>query len=214
MDNKKFKKFNQKGFGITELLVSVMIFSLVLLSISAFSNITLVNLGTENQMSSAARELRTAMNLLSSELRMGASVSPYLPGNTPATVNCLAQIVATSTTIKFLVVHDDNSVSPGIQPYYVGYSYDSINKQLLRGEVAALSTTSCGLPGPDPLSIIYSRVLADKVTTYDSNGDGLLEPVFALSNGMLTVNLAVDIKGANKSTRSQGIKTTIFTRTG
>jgi len=88
MDNKKFKKFNQKGFGITELLVSVMIFSLVLLSISAFSNITLVNLGTENQMSSAARELRTAMNLLSSELRMGASVSPYLPGNTPATVNC------------------------------------------------------------------------------------------------------------------------------
>jgi len=202
------------GFGITELLVSLFIFSFVMLSLSSFSNLTFANLGVENRASAAARELKNAMELLSSELRMSSAVSPYLPGDIPATVNCSSQIVATATSIKFLVVHDDSDGDSGIQPYYVGYVYDPAKQQLLRGEIAKLSSTNCTLPAGDPTSSNYARVIADRVYQWDSNKDGSDEPIFQYSSKVLTVNILTKATGSNGTKIDQGITTKIFTRSG
>ncbi len=203
---------NEQGVGVAELLVGVFIFSIIILAISSFANLTFTNLGLENRASASSRELRNALALMSSELRMGSSVSPYLPGDDPAIINCLSQISTSSTSIRFLVIHDDISATSGIQPYYVGYSYDATKKQLLRGEIPGISITNCALPPGDPLSSAYARVVADRVYTYDNNGDGADESVFSYANGTLNVNLAVRVAAQNGTQRTQGVTTRIFTR--
>ena len=211
----KLERLNKKELGATvsELLVSVLVFGLVSTSIASYATNIFTSLGLENRASASSRELRNAISLLSSELRMGASVSPYLPGEDPSLVHCQSQTIATGTTIRFLVVHDDPSVIPGIQPYYVGYSYNSSTNQLYRGEVPGVTVTSCALPTEDPLSESYARVVAERVYPYDSNGDGIAEPIFAYNSGTLTINLAVEVEAPNGESRTQGISTRIYTRT-
>lgn len=204
---------NCKGFGVAELLVSVMIFGIAILAIASFTNLTFANLGAENRASSSMRELRSAIALMSAELRMSSNVSPYLPGNTPSSVNCTAQISATATSIKFLVVHDDSAAAGGIQPYYVGYTYDAATRQLRRGEIPGVSITGCGLPAGDPVSGSYARVVADRLFPWDADKNGVADPVFSYSGGVLTVNLAVQAEGAQNFDRSQGLSTKIFART-
>lgn len=201
-----------KGFGVAELLVSVTIFGIALLAIGSFTNLTFANLGAENRASSSMRELRSAISLMSAELRMSSNISPYLPGDTPASVNCTAQITADATNIRFLVVHDDASVAGGIQPYYVGYTYDAVNRRLLRGEIPGVTITGCGLPAGDPTTITYARVVADRVFPWDADGNGADDPVFAYSAGILTVNLSVQVTGAQNAARFQGLSTKIFAR--
>lgn len=210
--SKILRRDYESGFGVAELLVSTVIFSIILLGMVSYSNLTFSNLGLENRASSSARELRNAISLLSSELRMSSSVSPYLPGDNPDDVTCSSQITATSNSIRFLVVHDDSSAPSGIQPYYVGYIYDVNSKQLLRGEIPGTTTTNCSLPVENPLSPDYARVVADRVSPFDQNGDGITEPPFYFANGTLTINLSIEVDGQNGAKRSQGISTRIYAR--
>lgn len=203
---------NQKGLGLVEVLVSIFIFSIAIVSIAAFNKLTFGNLGAENRISSSMRELKNAVGLLSAELRMSASISPYLPGNLPATVNCLSTIQASSNSISFLVVHDDSTASDGIQPYHVGYIYDSTTHQLRRGEIPGTTTRSCSFPGGDPTSAQTAKVIADHVYPRDVNGDGVAEPIFTYANGRLDINLSVEAPGPKGFERNQGISTRIFTR--
>jgi hypothetical protein len=158
------------------------------------------------------RELKNAVGLLSAELRMSASISPYLPGNLPATVNCLSSIQASNNSISFLVVHDDSTAADGIQPYHVGYAYDPTTNQLRRGEIPGVTTRSCTFPGGDPTSTQIAKVIADNVYPRDVNGDGITEPIFSYTNGILDINLSVEAPGPKGFERNQGISTRIYTR--
>ena len=203
---------NERGFGLTEVLVSVFIFGIAWLSISSFNSLTFGNLGIENKISASVREARNAVNLLSTELRMSSTISPYIPGNSTSLVDCTDFIEASSTAIKFLVVHDDYAAPNGIQPYYVGYSYDPNSKILLRGEVPAPITTTCSIPAEDPTSAQYAKTIAQRVAQTDINEDGIIEPIFHFSDGVLTVNLEVEATGPSRLFREQKISTRIFTR--
>jgi hypothetical protein len=203
---------SQKGIGLVEVLVSIFIFSIAIVSIAAFNRLTFGNLGAENRISSSMRELKNAVGLLSAELRMSASISPYLPGNLPAVVNCLTSIQSSNNSISFLVVHDDSAADDGIQPYHVGYTYNSDTHQLLRGEIPGITTRSCLFPGGDPTSSQIAKVIADRVYPRDINGDGIAEPIFSYANGILDINLSVEAPGPKGFERNQGVSTRIYTR--
>jgi|GEM_PF-2759780 len=202
----------ESGFGLPEILVSIFIFGIVLVTVGSFNRLTFGTLGVENRISSSMKELRNAVTLLSTELRMSSSISPYIPGNSPALANCLSNIDASATTVRFMVVHDDSSASNGIQPYYVGYSYNPATRQLLRGEIPGTSTANCSLPNGDPTAQSVAKVIADNVYPWDSNQDGTSEPIFYYSNGTLEVNLSITASGPKGFKRRQGLSTLIYTR--
>jgi Tfp pilus assembly protein PilW len=203
---------HNSGFGLTEALVSVFIFGLVLLSISSFNTLTFGNLGLENKISASVREARNAINLLSTELRMSSTMSPYIPGNSPALVDCADFIEASNNMIKFLVVHDDYTATNGIQPYYVGYLYDSDSKTLLRGEIPAPTTTTCSIPAGDPTSQQHAKIVAQRVSPTDIDDNGVIEPIFHFSDGVLNINLEVAAFGPGILFRAQKISTRVYTR--
>ncbi|MCB9029420.1 MAG: hypothetical protein H6619_00055 [Deltaproteobacteria bacterium] len=194
------------GYSLVELIVSLMLFSVLIFGMTTYSDTTLRDLGLENRTADAVREVRNTVSVMSSELRMGSNISPYLPGNDPSLVSCSSQLTASSTTIRFLVVHDDVSATSGIQPYYVGYMYDAATRRLLRGEVQGLSTTSCTLPSDDPLSGSNARVIAEKVVQVGA------QPVFSLNGSILTVTFGVEVDGGAGLSKTQNFSTRVFVR--
>lgn len=203
----------QSGFTLAELLVSLSIFSLLGMSFVTFSTSALQRLSVENRISSASQELMNGLELLSSELRMSSSVSPYLVGTTATVVTCGSALSVTTTKVKFLVVQDENVASTwGLQPYYVGYYYNSATKQLLRGEIAGASITNCTLPAGDPTGVTYAKVLAENVVQIDADGNGTLDPVFSTSGNSIVVNLGVQITGVKNTVVTQKMPTTIYRR--
>lgn len=189
---------SEHGFTLTELLVGMGIFSIVGLAMVSFTSRSFRILGVETKASEAAAELRNGIALLSTELRMSTSISPYIVGNVETVVNCSSQVAITGNTVRFLVTEDDaSSSSSGMKAYYVGYQYNTTTGELLRGEVQAPSVYNCTLPASDPLSTSNAKTLARKVVLIDSNSNGSLEPAFALSGGSLVVNLGVEVQSAD-----------------
>ncbi len=198
------------GFTLTELLVSMGIFSVVGLAMVSFASRSFRILGVETKASEAAAELRSGLALLSTELRMSTSVSPYLVGNVEAVVDCSAQVSISGNTVRFLVTEDDESgSSSGMTAYYVGYKYDSASGELMRGEVEAPSVFNCTLPAGDPLASGYAKTLARKVVLIDSDGDGDVEPAFAHSGSSLVVNLGVEVQSPDGRTIQQPTSTRV-----
>ena len=202
----------QNGFTLIELLVAISLFAIFSLGVVSFMTYNFRQIGLEARSAVAAQELRNAVNLLSNELRMGNSVSPYLPGIDASVVTCSANLQVTADSIRFLVVHDDNTAVNGMTAYYVGYRYDSTTETLFRGEVASTSTTSCVVPGTDPLAADVEQILARRVVRIDSNDDLTLEPIFSFANPTLTVNLGMEVRGNNDRTMTQELSTQIRTR--
>lgn len=214
MLNKNLKIIkNQKGFTLTELLVSIGIFASVSAAIMTFAGKSFENLSMENRASSAALELQNALALISTELRMSGAASPYLPGTTLSLTKCTSALAVTATTIKFLVTQDESAGSYGIKKYYVGYKYDAVNKQLLRGEIVSTSIYNCTVPLGDPTSNVYAKVIADNIVQIDSNSNGVLDSVFTLSGNSLVINLGIEIDGKNGMKTSQDASTQIYLRT-
>ena len=199
------------GFTLIELLVSMVMFSVVSLGFISFISNTFRKLSLETRTSAAAQELKNAVNLLSNEFRISAVVSPYLPGNTPATVTCSAARTVTSTSLRFLVSHDE-SVSYGLHPYYVGYIYDAASRELRRGEISSVAVTNCTLPVGDPTSATYATVIARDVVQIDADGNGVLDPIFSLSGNQLTVNLKISLTGPGGWKSKQNVSARIFER--
>lgn len=207
----------QLGFTLTEVLVGISLFSIISLGLGKYLTQTFRRVGTENRSMLASMELRNAVNLLAGELRMAGSVSPYLPGDDPTLVTCSASIAVTPTTLRFLVVHDDATGGSGLRPYYVGYRYDALTKQLLRGEIVSASSTSCSIPAGDPTAAGTAQVLADNVVAVDFDGNGTTESVFSYSAPNLTLTLGTDVDShegtvAAPKNVSQKVRTQIFVR--
>lgn len=182
------------------------------LMITSGLNKTFSRLGLESRAAVASMELENVLQLLNTELRMGAAVSPYLPGNNPTTTVCGSQITVTPTTVRFLVSHDEDGVSSGRRIYYVGYSYDAATKTLYRGQIASTSTTTCTLPAGDPTSSSVAFPIATNVVTVDGDGNGTVDPVFAYSSGLLTFNLGLSIKYGSADPITQKFRSTISVR--
>ncbi len=209
-----FNHGEASGFTLLELLVAMALFSLIGLSVLTLSSSVLHDMGTESRMVSESMELSRALGLLSSELRMSSSLSPYLPGTNSALYKCSGTVLISSYTVKFFVVEEDPTalLTSGIKAYYVGYRYDPINKTLLRGEIALNSIYSCTVPATDPTSSTYAKTLATHVTAIDTNGDGIAETAFAKSGNMLSVNLGVQVNGAGGISKLQKLQTKVFER--
>lgn len=203
-----------KGFTLVELLVSMSLFGIVGLGLVAFTSNALRGLSDESRLSFAALEAKNALGMLSSELRMSSAISPYLPGTDSSATNCRAAVSANATTLRFMLAEDDSdAATAGIQPYYVGYRFDSISGTLLRGEIPGSTVTSCVVPAGDPASSAVAQTLAERVVQIDADGDGTLEPVFSLSGDVLTVNLGVQLITQSGEETTQHFVTKIYLRT-
>lgn len=203
----------ESAFTLLELLVGMMIFGIVSMGIATFAGGALRNLGTQNRVSHSGAELRQALALLSTELRMSGSVSPYLVGTSAGAVTCTGSLAVTSTSIKFVVVNDDSSSSTnGLKAYYVGYKYDPSSKQLLRGEIAKAGVSDCSLPAGDPTSSTYAKPIAENVVQFDADGNGSLDAAFALSSDVLSVKLGIEIEGAGGEKATDYTSTKIYVR--
>ncbi len=207
------KKNLQNGFTLMELMVGLAIFGVVGLSLVAFSSMALRTMGIESRSAIATEELRNALTLMSTELRMSSSLSPYIVGTTASAVNCSSAFALTATTLKFLVVQDEAAAATaGIQPYYVGYRYDPATRRLLRGEIAGATILSCVPPTGDPTNITTAQVLAENVWPIDSDGNGVLESVFVANGNSVGVNLGIQINGGGGRSISQAMPISIFRR--
>lgn len=204
----------EQGFTLIELLVGLLLFGVVGMSLVSFATGSFRNLGIQNRASSAGNELRHAIDLLATELRMSGSVSPYLVGNTASTVTCSGALAVTSTTVKFLVVNDDaSSTTSGVKAYYVGYKYDAAKKELLRGEINKTVLTNCTLPVGDPTSATYAHVIAENVEKIDNDNNGTLDNPFSMASNVLTVHLGIKVEGSGGETSTDNIVTQVFVRT-
>lgn len=205
---------NRSGFTLPEVLVGIFLLSIVGLAVASYSNEVLRRAGQEAKLATAAMELRNGLSLMSSELRASASISPYLVGSDPSLVTCNSALAVTSTTVKFMKVEDDaGSTSSGLKAYYVGYKYDSATGELLRGEIAATTVTSCIVPSGDPTSSTVAKTIANNLTQIDEDGNSVLDSVFSISGNILTVRLGVSLNSSGSTTVSHMPRTRIFLRT-
>ena len=176
----------EHGFTLAEMLVSLGMFAVLGMSFISFSTSALHTLSSEDRAALATQELRSAEQLMSSEYRMSSSISPYIVGTTSSVVTCTSALAVTATTVKFLVVQDETATSTsGIQPYYVGYKYDSATKQLLRGEIPGTSITNCTPPAGDPTSSTYAKVVAENVVQIDADGNGSIDSPFVVNGNAI-----------------------------
>jgi hypothetical protein len=91
-----------------------------------------------------------------------------------------------------MVVHDADVSSNGVNAYYVGYSFNAATGELLRGQVPAVSVTTCTVPAQDPTSSTYASTIAKNVVQIDADSNGSLDPVFAASGNGLLIRLGVE----------------------
>ena len=193
-------------------MVSITIFSVVSAGVVTYITDSLRRLSVETKAALSAQELKNAISLMQSEMRMSSSVSPYNVGVDPTIVTCSAQFVTTPTTVRFLVSHDDPSGTSGSQVYYVGYEYSAATQTLYRGEVAGVSATSCTLPLGDPLASATKKVLATKVVSIDADNDGTADNAFTRSGNQFIVHLGAQVTGPGGMSVTQPVTDTILTR--
>lgn len=208
--NKNRSKF-QLGFSVIELMVSILLFSVVATSIVTFMADSFGRLGVETRASLSTRELKNALGLLQSELRMTGAISPYNVGIDATAVTCGNRLTATSNTLYFFVSYDDSSVSSGTQNYYVGYQFSPSENILYRGEVTS-GSSNCNIPVADPLSSANKKILAKDVIQIDANNDGVLDNVFTKNSNQILVNIGVRVTGPRGITVTQNLVTTVFAR--
>lgn len=205
-----FKK--DAGYTLLELLVTLSIFSVISLAIVGFMGDAFNRINLENRASLHSVELRNALNLIASELRMSSSISPYIPGMDTSLLQCSSFITVSSDTLKFLVTHDDSSGDGGVIATYVGYIYDGAKQELRRAEVELASIGSCMLPSEDPLEDIVTTVVARNLVAADSDNNGAIDPIFNLSGNVLTVSLGYEEIGPSNQTLRQSYRTQIIVR--
>lgn len=212
MRNKR--RNTSSGHTLVELLVSLAMFEVIGLGLFSFVGSALHTIGVEGRASEAAQELREALEVMTTELRMSSGVSPYIVGTSPSSVTCSSAVSVTSTKVKFMVAQDESTASSsGLQTYYVGYWYDSSKKQLLRGEIQSSSNTSCVIPAGDPTSSSIAKVIAENVIAIDGDGNGTVDPAFSVSGNSIAVNLGVQIDAPNGDSIVQAMPTSILRRT-
>lgn len=186
---------NQTGSSLTEILVSLLMLGFVSSGIASLMTSTYQSLGREYRLAQATENVRLALHVLTSELRMASTVSPYYPGLISSAINCSGSMSVDSNTIEFLLSHDDQAGVGGVTPYYIGYKYEPALGRLSRGEVTATSTSACIVPVADPLSIDNLSPIANNVVQVDFNNDGTLEPIFSLAGSVITITLGIEVKG-------------------
>jgi hypothetical protein len=205
---------HERGTTLMETLVSLLMFSVVGMGIVGVSTHSLRELSLESRATLETFELKRGLDILSTELRMSSMLSPYLPGTVESASNCTAEIEVTATTLKFFVAVDDVAAvgTGGLQPYYVGYRYDPVSRELLRGEIPVDDLFSCDVSVGDPTTPQLTRPVASNVVTIDRDGNGTNEDPFAWANGFLTVNLATSVEGGGSQHRKQPFSTGIHRR--
>lgn len=206
---------SQKGFTLAELMVSMLMFGIVGMGLTGFTSSAIRELSNQSRLSFATLELKNAISMLSSEIRMSSAISPYIPGTNTTLTNCYGAVEVTSTTLRFLVSEDDAAATTtaGLRPYYVGYRFNSATGQLTRGEILGSTVTACTVPSGDPNSTTNGKTLAEKVVQIDADNNGSLDPVFSLTNNVLTVNLGVQVSTPGNKTITQKFSTRVFLRT-
>ncbi len=197
---------------MVELLASLVLMGAVGLGITSFMSDTLRRAALSNRMSTASQELQNATQLIAAELRLSSQISPYLPGTNASLTSCGAALTTAANTMSFLVAHDSSGSSNGMQRYLVGYRYDPISKQLLRGAISSSGVTSCSVPSGDPTSSANAAPVARNIVRIDANGDGSLDQVFSRSGNLLSVNLGVEVTLQSGLKQVQPIATQILLR--
>lgn len=203
---------NESGFTIAELLVGLTLFNIIALAIATFMAQGFQKLGLESRVTLASFELRNAISLMTEELKMSSSVSPYLPGIVPDVTKCTGALQVSSNSIRMVSATDNAGSSNGVDPYYVGYSYNSATQELRRGEIAMPSNLNCTLPAGDPSDSSNTYLIAERVVQIDANGDGVLEPVFSASGNQIFINLGVEATAPSGETVLQTVSTSVTTR--
>lgn len=202
---------NQKGFTITELLVSLSLFGIVGMSVSSFMIDTLRRTSLETRMSQATQEAQNAIQLMTAELRLSSQISPYLPGTNVALSTCSSSLTVDSTNVKFIVAHDVSTGTNGLSRYYVGYRYDATLKQLIRGEIATATDTTCTGSG-NPTDSSNGAVIASNIVPVDADGNGTVDDVFSKSGDLVTINLGVEVNVNSKLKATQTLSTEVLLR--
>lgn len=212
MEQTKRQTRCETGFTIAELMVGLTLFSILSLGIATYLEVNMRRIGLEHRASHAAQELQNAVALLTSEYQMSTVTSPYLPGIDSSLSACNGTTSVTNTTLRFLVTFDDPDGTNGYASYYVGYAYDADENVLKRGSVAVSYPVNCTLPADDPADGDNAQILAANVIQVDSNGDGADEPIFSITDTLLSVNLGTTVTSSNSEEISQVISTDVAVR--
>ena len=208
------QRHQQRGFTLIEMMVGLGMFSVLAFGMASVSSSVLRDIAVEGRASNATQGLKGALELLSTEMRMSSSVSPYLVGTSAAAVTCSGAFNLSTTQLRFMVVQDESTASTsGLQPYYVGYRYDAATKRLLRGEIPGTTISSCTVPAGDPASSTYATVLAEHIVQVDGDGDGTVDAAFTGSASTININLGVEIEGPNGVNLVQPVPISIMRRT-
>ncbi|MCB0335817.1 MAG: type II secretion system protein [Bdellovibrionales bacterium] len=202
----------EAGFTLIELLAVIGILAVFSVGVVNYMIDVFRRVGIENKMALAAQELKNGLSLMSSELRMSRSSSPYLPGDIPENSDCSSALSISGDTIRFLVAHDDESSTTGVQLYYVGYKYVSDQNRLIRGQILAPGAGSCVLPVGDPVDVLTAQMIADDVVQIDTDGDGVLDDPFSISGDSVVINLGVEVTGPGEMTMTEELSTRIKVR--
>ena len=208
----KHLKPTQTGLSLIELMVSIVVFSVVSAAAVTFISTSLRRLSVETKVAIATKELKNAVALLQSEMRMSTSISPYNVGVDASLVTCRAQLATTATTVRFLVAHDDPNGSSGTQVYYVGYEYSVTDNILYRGEIAGGSATNCTLPSGDPLATANKKILAKNVVRIDADNNGTIDDPFTRTGNQFFIKLGAQVTGSSGLTAAQKVTDSVFTR--
>lgn len=187
------------GFTLIELLVALFMMSIVVAGVTHTLITRLRRTGYEGRVASAVTEAKQVLTILTTEVRMASSMSPYLLTLNQQVSRCM-DAVTVSTNGDSLVVrvsHDSTSGDQGRESYLVGYRYVEATRELLRGEVE-LSTHTCGeVPGVDPLGVTVAQTIARNMVRIDTDNNGELDPIFERNGSLLLVNLGLEVSTPN-----------------
>jgi len=193
------------AYTIMELLVAMLLLGVTILSIASATSSAYRTLSFETQAAESSMQARYILHSLLAEVRMAGILSPYFGGINASLEMCPNQVDISNNgnDIRFFVSHDAVSMSAGTgqQLWYVGYRFNPITNELMRGQVlmtnppARGSDGNCTPPATDPLNVaqlMTSRIRAPTV----NNGR-----VFSISDATLNIAFQIEVRAQTNSPR-------------
>lgn len=201
-ENESRRNNLEGGFTLVELMLALVIAAFLIVGIYQIYESTQNSYLAQDQLAELQQNARIGIEGMIREMRL----TGYLANCTPTR----ADSTTTSNPQSVLFEFDADTTLDGI-PERIQYSYDSVNKQIVRSSHSP-APTACGTSyafAADETQVVASSVSSLNLTFWDTNNGALAVPVASPSNiRRVTIALAV---AAAKSGGAAGTQTVTIT---